>query len=373
MNPRHGQQSPHPARPQRSRIHRRFLRDFQAGGHLDLFLVAAVSSVLVIRFYLDITGYPKIGLGQLHIAHLLWGGLLMTTCVVLALSYLDRGARELAALVGGVGFGMFIDEVGKFVTRDNDYFFQPAPAIIYVIFIIVYLAVRSIHRERIATREEYLVNALKETEELALRDLSSEERDRALFYLEQSGSREPLAVGLRALLQNADLVSDRPGQAERWRRRAIDIYRRITELALFHTTLVLFFIGQLIVKLLYVALLLDKKGRIAIDRIPWPGRALTIHRMEGFADAALLGSSLLAAALVAAGVFLIRRSRLQAYRMFQRSILVSILFGQVFMFYREEWGALIGLAFNLFLFIALRYMIEREVSLSYEGISARDK
>jgi hypothetical protein len=77
-----------------------------------------------------------------------------------------------------------------------------------------------------------------------------------------------------------------------------------------------------------------------------------------------------AAAFVAAGISLIRRSRLAAYRMFQRSVLVSILFGQVFMFYQEEWGALIGLGFNLLLFGALRFMIERELSADYGKAAA---
>ena len=348
--------------PRSHPVRRHFLRDFRAGANLDLFLVSAVSSVLLIRAYLELTGYPKIGGDQLHIAHLLWGGLFMITALVLVLSYLDRGARQLAALVGGVGFGTFIDEVGKFVTHDNDYFYRPAPAIMYAVFVLLYLAVRSIHRERTATREEYLVNALQETEEIVLGDLSSEERDRALRYLERSESREPLAIGLEALLRQAELVTPRQGRLARWSRRAIDTYRRIIELPHFGAALITFFVVQLGVKLVHAAMILDFGNQLAIDRFAWLLDPWAVAGERGVADVALLGSSLLAAAFVAAGVVRLRRSRLHAYRMFHRSVLVPILFGQIFLFYRDEWAALIGLGFNLLLFVALRYMIAREVS-----------
>ena len=41
---------------------------------LDTFLVSAVASVLVIRVFLEATGYPQLGGGGLHVAHVLWGG-----------------------------------------------------------------------------------------------------------------------------------------------------------------------------------------------------------------------------------------------------------------------------------------------------------
>jgi hypothetical protein len=49
---------------------RTFLRDLEAGPLLDLVLVTAVLSVLMIRFWLHVTGYPQIGSDTLHIAHM---------------------------------------------------------------------------------------------------------------------------------------------------------------------------------------------------------------------------------------------------------------------------------------------------------------
>jgi hypothetical protein len=56
----------------------------------------------------------------------------MVIAIGLLLTLLGRGPRVPAAIVGGVGFGFFIDELGKFITEDNNYFFEPAAALIYL-------------------------------------------------------------------------------------------------------------------------------------------------------------------------------------------------------------------------------------------------
>ena len=103
-------------------------RDIDAGAYLETMLVAAVTSVLLTRLYLQATGFPQLGGGGLHLAHLLWGGLLMLIAQILLLATLGKRLKHVAATVGGLGFGLFVDELGKFVTSDNNYFFQPAIA-----------------------------------------------------------------------------------------------------------------------------------------------------------------------------------------------------------------------------------------------------
>ena len=68
---------------------------------------------------------PRLGGGELHIAHMLWGGALMLVALVVLLAYLDRTVQHVAAVIAGLGFGTFVDEIGKFLTADNDYFFRP--------------------------------------------------------------------------------------------------------------------------------------------------------------------------------------------------------------------------------------------------------
>ena len=37
-------------------------------------VVSFASTVAITRYYLELTGYPQVGGGELHIAHLLWVG-----------------------------------------------------------------------------------------------------------------------------------------------------------------------------------------------------------------------------------------------------------------------------------------------------------
>ena len=140
-------------------------RRSEAGLHLEFFLVAAVSAVLGIRAFLHLTGYPTVGGGGLHIAHLLWGGVFMLIAMVLMLTFLDRPVHRAAAVIGGLGFGVFIDEVGKFLTTDNDYFFRPAIALIYVVFVGLFLVVRVVLGGPTLSPREALANAIHLSEE----------------------------------------------------------------------------------------------------------------------------------------------------------------------------------------------------------------
>src|SRR2546425_6106570 len=70
----------------------------------------------------------------------------MVVAIAILLSFVTPCVRPIAALIGGIGFGAFIDEIGKFVTSDNNYFFKPTAALIYVVFAVLVLAVRWVRR-----------------------------------------------------------------------------------------------------------------------------------------------------------------------------------------------------------------------------------
>jgi hypothetical protein len=341
---------------------RKFIRDFEAGGNLDLFLVTAVAAVLLIRLFLQLTGFPQLGGANLHIAHMLWGGLLMLASIVILLSFVSRTGRKLSAVIGGAGFGMFIDEVGKFVTQDNDYFFQPAISIIYIVFILTYLGIQWLHNSGTRTQLEYLVNALQEAQEIATGDLDENERDRALQYLSHCDADQPLVKGLTKLMhKSATVAPTKPDVFIRFKSATLDFYRNFVSKPWFGFTVIVFFVGQLLVQVLNIFILLVFKKSWLEFLLRRPIETLgggTTH-ISYFEGAVILFGSL-SGLLVALGAWQVRRSRLQAFQMFQRSILVSIFFIQPLMFYRDQWSALIGLSFDILVFVALRYMIQHE-------------
>jgi hypothetical protein len=110
-----------------------------AEDHILITLVSFAGSVGLTRLYLTLTGYPRIGAGEIHIAHVLWGGLLLFGAAIAPLILANRWVFTTSAVLAGAGVGLFIDEVGKFITTRNDYFYPAAAPIVYVFFLLVVL------------------------------------------------------------------------------------------------------------------------------------------------------------------------------------------------------------------------------------------
>jgi hypothetical protein len=110
-----------------------------AEDHILITLLSFGGSVGLTRLYLTLTGYPQIGAGEIHIAHVLWGGLLLFGAAIAPLILANRWVFTSSAVLAGAGVGLFIDEVGKFITTRNDYFYPAAAPIVYVFFLLVVL------------------------------------------------------------------------------------------------------------------------------------------------------------------------------------------------------------------------------------------
>ena len=159
-------------------------RELRATTYLIAFVVATVATVLATRGVLAAAGFPQLSGSGLHVAHVLWGGLLMALALVLVMSFVGPVIRPVVAVIGGIGFGLFIDEVGKFVTSENDYFFRPAAAIMYVVIVLFVLLIQALHGRRRPQPEELLAGALVEAVGGAAGGISDGRRARALALVD---------------------------------------------------------------------------------------------------------------------------------------------------------------------------------------------
>ena len=155
---------------------RRPVRRPRADDYLLLTLISFALSVSLTRLFLELTGYPQLGSGTLHIAHMLWGGLLLFIAALLPLIFANRWVYWVEAVLAGVGVGLFIDEVGKFITQSNDYFFPPAAPIIYAFFLICVLVYFQLSRPTSRHARAELYAALETMEEVLDHDLDARER-----------------------------------------------------------------------------------------------------------------------------------------------------------------------------------------------------
>jgi len=147
-------------------------------------LVSFALSVSAIRIFLEITGYPQIGSDELHFAHVLWGGLLLFASSLLPLIFVNKRILDISALLSGIGVGLFIDEVGKFITQTNNYFYPAAAPIIYVFFLLTIQIYRMIQKPIKNDLRTNLFHTLEEFEEVLEGDLSDIEKEKIITRME---------------------------------------------------------------------------------------------------------------------------------------------------------------------------------------------
>ncbi|HVA85053.1 MAG TPA: hypothetical protein VNF73_01920 [Candidatus Saccharimonadales bacterium] len=325
----------------------RLTRHVDAGLLLETFLVSGVVAVLVVRAFLEATGFPKVGGGGLHIAHLLWGGLLMVAALMLLFLYLDRRIQHLAAVVAGVGFGLFIDEIGKFITSDSNYFFQPAVSIIYVVFIAMFLVVRAVLSGPALTARESLANALFMLVDGIDGSTDEQTRSRIVQLLDRSQPDHPLVGPLQRYTASLERRGWLFGLADRVRTWIDERYDRAIGHPWFERVLVAVVTFYSLAALVSVGYLVVTQARFGGARIDEIGQTL---------------STVAGAAIVLRGVPELRRARVDAYHWFLRGVLVWILVTQIFVFYNSQLAGLIGLAADLAAYGGLRYMVRNETA-----------
>ncbi|ADG74818.1 conserved hypothetical protein [Cellulomonas flavigena DSM 20109] len=305
-------------------------RDPRAPRHLATFLVATAATVLLTRALLAATGYPQLGGDGLHIAHVLWGGLLMALAFLLLLSFAGPSLRPLGALVGGIGFGLFVDEVGKFVTSDNDYFYEPTAAIIYATVVVLGLVADALHGRRAPEPREALAGAVDEAVAGVAGGFTPAARRRAEAFLDTAGD-VPGAAETRALLRRVeDDHAELPDPVGAVSSATVHVL---------HTL-----VRARFVPWLAVAVLVGTSGVTVGSAVArWAGG----DDSPGWVVAGALLAGVASVVLSGVGLSRVRYDTEDGYRWFRRAVLVSLLVTQFFLFRLSQWDASWGLLVDL--------------------------
>jgi hypothetical protein len=227
------------------------VRNPQAANYVLVTLVTFAITVVGTRLYLELTGYPQLGNKTFHIAHALWGGLFLMIAVMLLLIYLNRYMHTVSAIFAGIGVGLFIDEVGKFITQSNDYFFPLAAPIIYVAFLLFLLVYLSLRRRRLTRVRGEMYDVLEEFQEILDDDFQTREYTALINRLQpltRQTERPDLAALAQALLEflESNTQNIRPDETN-WVTQMIDRLRRFENAWLDRITLRRLLIAALIV------------------------------------------------------------------------------------------------------------------------------
>lgn len=257
-----------------------------------MMMIWAVGAILVTRLWFRLTNNPQIAFGQWHIAHVLFGGVAMLGAILVGVIYEGRKADRMTVMLGGIGWGLFVDEVGKFVTRDNDYWFRPAIIIIYVSLVLMFLLYRR---------------------------LAEKEKDKGM--------------GLKIIRYTTDLFHLTYNQ----------LFRKRLTLGLLGGYSVYFVID----KLMDTVRILLSGEKMAVIQNFYQNYDL-LSRTDTYMIGLKIGLDWLTAMMFAGGWYWIaRKKRIMGLVYFRYGLLISILLGSVFKFYFEQFSAVFSLGVSV--------------------------
>ncbi len=339
----------------------------RAESYLLITLLSFAASVAFTRLFLEITGYPQLGGGDLHIAHVLWGGLLLFIAALLPLILANRWVYIAGALLAGVGVGLFIDEVGKFITQNNDYFYPAAAPIIYAFFLLTVLLYLQVRRSPPRDTRTELYHALDALEEVLDHDLEPEERadlEMRLHLIANQDQNPQLARLAKELLDflgspEIYIAPDIPSHWERLQARLSSFEARFMKPHLLRAVLIGGLGGLSLVSLFRVIIL-------TIDIFNAPSGERTLAALSAaspitnfsslywfFARVSLEG--FVALLLLAAAIFIYRNQFQRGLSFSYYGLLLSLTTVNLLVFYFDQFSTIIPASIQFGLLLGVIY------------------
>jgi len=263
------------------------VRRNNAESNLLISLVAFAVTVIVTRIFLQLAGFPQLGNDILHFAHALWGGLILIIAAYLPLAFTNKRIIKFSALLSGVGIGLFIDEIGKFITQSNDYFFPPALSLIYGFFLItvfVYLFFRKSHKE---SPRKAMYHILEELQDAIDGDLDTAEAARIedLLTLARESKQEEIlsladVVSSYMKKEKRNLIAAEPTYWKRLSKRIESFGKRLGR-PLHRRMISIIMLLWVVVTVSYVVVLLDGNANLLPQVLRWRSPLLFLQVLIG--------------------------------------------------------------------------------------------
>ncbi|HEX8924008.1 MAG TPA: hypothetical protein VF828_04725 [Patescibacteria group bacterium] len=325
------------------------------------FMQWGLLSLLGTRLFLTLAGNPAIIFREWHIAHVLWGGLFMAIGAIIMMAFHGDRARRLGIVYSGLGWGLFIDEIGKYLTVNNDYHFPLAIIFIYISFVVIFLVYRRLSTLAPKDPRTLLYQAINQIEEIAENDLEVKEKKALLAKLDiviKRGSLEnkKIAAELRKMIVNIEPIADK---REKWNIRAWRILRasfynlflkRRWVVNLLAVVAVAYIISS-VVDIIYVLPRFRNNELLTIfyEDINLATKTdVTMFYLKNIFDLA-------ASALFVVGIyFVMRKKRIKGINFFQYGLLINIFLASLFKFYFEQFSGVFGLGFSIAVYYGLK-------------------
>ncbi len=321
------------------------------------------ATVLVTRAYLTATGFPQVG-GSLHIAHVLPGGLLMVIGLTIASTSIGSASKAWGSFVGGIGFGLFVDEIGKFLTRDNNYFYRPTFAVMYGVLVVVYVLGRELIIRRPVTERHVRAIAAQAVADDALGQLSPRRREEILSLVGRHASEQTRVLYDGLLVGDAPAPRFNPDEGFGAALRASSAVvgwladRRIVR-GVIWAYLTLQVAAAVLVAAAIVALAVNPEAADGVGPISGSDTALAFGLV---AQGVPLAIGL---------VLLVLRRRRSGLRFLRVGLLIGLTYTLVIEFGQEQLGAITQFAIALLCFAIIGALLRREPPRPASGAAGR--
>jgi|GEM_PF-5884271 len=341
----------------------KFLRRKNSGFFALTFFTSASISIPVTRFFLFCTGNPSIQKGEIHVSHVIFGGFFMFLALFLVLIFGNKKIYFWCSLIGGIGLGFFVDQLGKFITVNYDYWYEPAAPIIYVLFIMFFLLIKFFTREKKQNDIEKAYNTLEYIIDFLDDEIDEKEKKRILELIKlrkkQISEKNALAIikGVEKILSDKTLEVPEEkaiSLGERFIFKLRKIRYKITKKRMY------IWILESIVILRSILILIQSSQFIFYKE--W--KKMDVSRSYMTFLFLFTTSQIIVGTLFLIGTFLVfskKGNKKLGLKTCKYGVFVSLFITDIFHFYYDQFSSVLYVIFDL-LFLDLIFAQERDIA-----------